>query len=218
MSNQGNTEAPKVQAAFTRERTDVSPTVFLSSILAQSSHPRYNNATQGDSMDTPGVGATQVYTIGHSDHSLDAFLALLRQNAIAIVVDVRSQPYSQWVPHFNRENLARDLRAAQIHYVFMGDSLGGRPADPMLYDPGDERPNYERLAASANYLAGIEQLLQLAAAERVAILCSEGDYHKCHRGRLIAPTLLERHVRVLHICPDGSLAEAEPEPRQLALF
>lgn len=158
------------------------------------------------------------YTIGHSDHTTQAFLDLLRQHEIALVADVRSQPYSQWVPQFNRENLVRDLLAAGIRYVFLGDSLGGRPQDRRLYDRGQPYPNYERLAASPAYLAGIEQLLQLAAAERVAILCSEGDCQNCHRGKLITPTLLERGVRVLHITPDGVLVDARAEPRQLTLL
>ena len=169
-------------------------------------------------MDTDAPEEITIYTIGHSDHPFDAFLALLRQHAIAALVDVRSQPYSQWVPQFNRENLARDLQATGIRYVFLGDALGGRPKDRKLYDPGQPYPNYERLAASPIYLDGIEQLLQLAAHERVAILCSEGDYHHCHRGKLITPTLLGREVRVLHIAPDGVLVDAAAEPRQLALL
>jgi len=112
----------------------------------------------------------QLYSIGHSDHTLEEFLDLLRRHEIAVVVDVRSQPYSQWVPQFNRENLARDLGAAGVRYVFMGDSLGGRPAERALYDPGEERPSYERLAQSASYQVGIEQLLELSAAERLAIM------------------------------------------------
>jgi len=174
-----------------------------------------------DVAETPNPDITQevtVYTVGHSDHATEAFLDLLRQHEIALVADVRSQPYSQWVPQFNRENLARDLQAAGIRYAFLGDSLGGRPKDRKLYDPGQPYPNYERLAASPGYLAGIEQLLQLAAAERVAILCSEGDYQNCHRGKLITPTLLARGARVLHITTDGALVDAAAEPRQLMLL
>jgi uncharacterized protein (DUF488 family) len=169
-------------------------------------------------MDTDAAKEITVYTVGHSDHTIAAFLLLLQQHSIALVVDVRSQPYSQWVPQFNRENLARDLEGARIGYFFLGDSLGGRPKDRTLYDPGQEHPSYERLASSPEYLAGIEQLLQLATKERVAILCSEGDHNKCHRGLLITPTLLARGARVLHIAPDGTLVDAETEPKQLTLF
>jgi uncharacterized protein (DUF488 family) len=169
-------------------------------------------------MDTDAAKEINVYTVGHSDHTTEAFVLLLQQHGIALVVDVRSQPYSQWVPQFNRENLARDLRAAGIRYAFMGNALGGRPTDRTLYDPGEDHPNYARLASSPDYLTGIEQLLQLAANERVAIMCSEGDHHKCHRGLLITPTLLARGARVLHIAPDGTLVDAQAEPKQLTLL
>jgi uncharacterized protein (DUF488 family) len=159
-----------------------------------------------------------IHTIGHSDHTTAAFIDLLRRHAITRVVDVRSQPYSRWAPQFNRETLARDLEDAGIAYRFMGDALGGRPADPALYDPGQERPDYERLAQTPAYLLGIDQLLELARSERVAVMCGEGDHRHCHRHLLVAQTLLARGARVLHIQPDGRTVEGERVARQLSLF
>ena len=159
-----------------------------------------------------------VYTLGHSDHELAAFLGLLRRHSIALVVDVRSQPYSRWASQFNREALARALQEAGLGYRFMGDLLGGRPSDSALYDPGQERPNYQRMAQTPAYQSGIDQLLDLARAACAAVMCGEGDHTHCHRNLLIAQTLLERGVRVQHIQPDGSLVEGEIEPRQLSLF
>jgi len=159
-----------------------------------------------------------IYTIGHSDHTTAAFVDLLRRHGITLVVDVRSQPYSRWAPQFNREVLARDLDDAGIAYRFMGDALGGRPTDPALYDPGQERPDYQRVEQTPAYQAGIDRLLDLAGAERVAVMCSESDHRRCHRHLLITQTLLGRGVRVLHIQPDGETVEAELEPQQLSLF
>ncbi len=159
-----------------------------------------------------------IHTIGHSDHELPAFLDLLRRHSISLVIDVRSQPYSRWAPQFNRETLARALQEAGLSYRFMGDSLGGRPADRALYDPGEERPNYGRVAATPAYQAGIDRLLELARTARVAILCSEGDHRHCHRNLLITQTLLERGVSVLHIQPDGAVIAGELPPQQLSLF
>ena len=161
-----------------------------------------------------------IHSIGHSDHTLEAFLELLRQQGIQRVVDVRSQPYSRWVPAFNRETLARALEEAGVAYVFMGDSLGGRPADPALYDPHDPsgRPGYARLAATETFQEGIERLIELAQNRPTAIMCSEGDYRQCHRGLLITPELLARGARVVHIQPDGETVEARPEAQQLTLF
>lgn len=168
---------------------------------------------------------TIVYSIGHSDHETETLVALLRRHGVVTVVDVRSQPYSRWVPQANRETLARALKDAGLAYVFMGDSLGGRPSDESLYDAGEEaespaasRPDYERIAATPSFRAGIQQLLTLAQSTTVAMMCSEGDYRRCHRALLIAPSLLEQGAQVLHIHPDGKTSEAQPEPKQLSLL
>jgi uncharacterized protein (DUF488 family) len=159
-----------------------------------------------------------IHTVGHSDHTTAAFVDLLHRHGITLVVDVRSQPYSRWVPQFNRETLARDLQNAGIAYRFMGDALGGRPADLALSDPGQERPDYQRVGQMPTYQTGIDQLLDLAGTEQVAVMCSEGDHRRCHRHLLVAQTLLERGVRVLHIQPDGTTVEGELVPQQLSLF
>jgi uncharacterized protein (DUF488 family) len=161
-----------------------------------------------------------IYTIGHSDHTTAAFIDLLRQHGITLVVDVRSQPYSRWTHQFNRETLARDLDGdeAGIAYQFMGDVLGGRPSDRTLYDPGQEHPDYRRVERTEAYRSGIERLLELARSERVAVMCSEGDHRHCHRHRLIAQTLLKRGVRVLHVQPDGRVVEGERMAEQLSFF
>jgi uncharacterized protein (DUF488 family) len=159
-----------------------------------------------------------IHTIGHSDHSTVELLDLLRRNEITLVVDVRSQPYSRWTHQFNRETLAHDLEEAGLTYRFMGDTLGGRPDDPTLYEPGEERPSYERMEQTAAYRSSIDKLLELAQAEPVALMCSEGDHHHCHRHLLITQTLLAREVKVFHIQPDGTKVSGEPIARQLSLF
>ena len=159
-----------------------------------------------------------IYTIGHSDHTLEAFVGLLRRHGITLVVDVRSQPYSRWAHQFNRETLVQELVNAGLAYQFMGDSLGGRPADPTLYDAGEERPDYERMEQTPVYRAGIDQLRSLIPTKRVAVMCSEGDHRLCHRHVLITQTLLDHGVQVLHIQPDGTTANGDRIPKQLSLF
>ncbi|MEE8391644.1 MAG: DUF488 domain-containing protein [Anaerolineae bacterium] len=159
-----------------------------------------------------------VYTVGHSDHTTKAFVDLLHRHEITLVVDVRSQPYSRWTHQFNRETLSHDLVDAGLVYQFMGASLGGRPVDPTLYDPGQEHPDYGRVEQTGVYQAGIDRLLELAQTEQVVVMCSEGDHRHCHRHLLIAQTLLGRGVRVLHIQPDGRTVEGERIAQQLSLF
>ena len=163
-------------------------------------------------------GQDTIYTIGHSNHPIEAFIALLKQHKIARVVDVRSQPYSQWAHQFNRELLAHDLLEAGIDYAHMGDRLGGRPKDLSFYTPGQGRPNYKKMAQDAAYRQGIADLLTESRQRRIAVMCSEGDYQECHRHLLITQTLLEADMRVLHIRPDGTCVEGTLEPEQLSLF
>jgi uncharacterized protein (DUF488 family) len=170
-------------------------------------------------------GEPIIYSIGHSDHDLPDLIALLRRHDVSTVVDVRSQPYSRWVPQANRETLARALEEAGLAYIFMGDVLGGRPTDPALYasdgalaDPSAVRPTYDLIAASPAFQEGLGRLLELARANTVAMMCSEGDHRHCHRALLITPQLLERDARVIHIRPDGQTIEARPAPKQLTLF
>jgi uncharacterized protein (DUF488 family) len=166
------------------------------------------------------TSAPIIYSIGHSDHELEDFIALLQLHGVNTVVDVRSQPYSRWVPQANRETLARALQEAGLTYVFQGESLGGRPADPSLYEPEQTEggPDYDRVAATPAFHAGLDELLNLASESTVAMMCSEGDYRRCHRTLLITPSLLDRGARVIHIRPDGETVEARPEPKQLSLF
>jgi uncharacterized protein (DUF488 family) len=156
-----------------------------------------------------------IFTIGHSNHSSEEFLQLLRQHSVACLVDVRSQPYSRYNPQFNRETLAATLRSAGIQYCDFGAALGGRPDDPTLYDAGSERPNYSRQRQAEQYLNGLQQLLQQAATAKTAIMCSEGDPNECHRTWLITPSLLDAGVTVQHILPDGQLVLGEKTYEQL---
>jgi uncharacterized protein (DUF488 family) len=153
---------------------------------------------------------TQIYTVGHSNHELEGFLALLKGHEVELLVDVRSSPYSRFVPHANRESLRPALEAAGIAYFWDGERLGGKPEG--------ERPDYDRMALEPAFQRGISDLISWAGKRRTAIMCSEGDHRRCHRQRLITPALLERDVRVLHIQPDGSLVDEDKEPRQLSLF
>lgn len=157
----------------------------------------------------------RIFTIGHSNHTIEAFVALLLGQGVQLLVDVRSQPYSRYSPHFNRDALAAALAAAGIHYRFLGDSLGGRPQQADLYDPGEERPNYARQRATPLYQAGVSSLLECAAHQPTAIMCSEGDPAHCHRSLLIGPSLFANNVVVLDIFPDGQVKAAEPPIEQL---
>ena len=157
-------------------------------------------------MRNPFMSVTQypVFTVGHSNHSTGAFLALLQAHGIDDVADVRSSPYSHYVTHFNREILNGTLGKVGIGYVFMGGELGGRPADRSYYDAVG-RVRYDRLADTDLVDDGIRRLIRGADERRIALMCTEKEPLECHRTLLVARVLAERGVAVAHILGDGRL-------------
>jgi len=151
---------------------------------------------------SPASPHPTIYSIGHSNHSLEVFLELLRLHAIDAVADVRSQPYSRYSPHFSREALAAAFEREEIRYVFLGQELGGRPQDDEFYDD-EGHVLYGHLAVSEQFLTGIERLEAGALRLRVAIMCSEEDPLHCHRRLLVARVLEQRGTEVRHIRRDG---------------
>jgi uncharacterized protein (DUF488 family) len=145
-----------------------------------------------------------IFSIGHSNQPLEAFLALLRQHAIQVLVDVRSSPYSKYVSHFNSTQLATAVKQAGIKYTFMGKELGGRPDGDEFYD-ADSHVLYNRVAESSFFLNGIKRLKEGGKTYRVAIMCSEEDPIACHRHLLIGRVLTEQGVHLLHIRGDGHI-------------
>jgi uncharacterized protein (DUF488 family) len=143
------------------------------------------------------------YTIGHSNHTIEKFVELLRAHAIAVIADVRSHPYSRFNPQFNRENLQAELRSADVQYVFLGKELGARSDDPACYVDG--KVEYDRLAQSTLFQAGLERLVAGAQSHRVALMCAEKDPLTCHRAILVSRHLEKRGVTSLHILEDGQL-------------
>lgn len=174
----------------------------------------------------PVYKPTKLWTIGHSNHPADRFLARLQQHGIETVVDVRSQPYSRFSPHFRQSRLRGLLSGIGIGYVFLGEELGGRPKEPEFYDEtGNVR--YDRVARTERFADGLRRLMAAAATQQVAAMCGEEDPAHCHRRLLITRALLRHGTRptVIHIRGDGRLvSESEIEAGalvtepQLALF
>ena len=162
----------------------------------------------------------KLFSIGHSNATIEAFLDLLRRNEIVVLVDTRSQPYSRYTTHFSREALKQSLIENGIEYVYLGRQIGGRPEGEEFYFQSG-KVDYDLVAESEIYLAGIEQLLKLAQQRRVAFMCAEADYKHCHRYWLITKTLTGRGVEVEHILHSGEVIKStatEFEPVQPSLF
>jgi uncharacterized protein (DUF488 family) len=150
------------------------------------------------------ASAPALWTIGHSNHELDRFLALVRGAAIAYVVDVRSSPYSRYSPQFNREQLERALARNSIGYLFLGTALGGRPDQDEHYD-ADGHALYAPMAARPEFQQGIARVLHGATRHRLGLLCGCGRPQDCHRRLLVGKVLCERGAELRHVLPDGDV-------------
>jgi uncharacterized protein (DUF488 family) len=147
-----------------------------------------------------------ILTIGYGLREIAELIVLLKRHGVEYVGDVRSVPYSRR-PEYAREQLERLLGAAEIRYVFLGGTLGGRPDDPGCYDD-DGHVDYDRCRTAPAFLSGIERV-ETAYRDRhpLALLCSEARPSDCHRSKLLAEMLVERGVPVAHIDERGELVE-----------
>ena len=149
-----------------------------------------------------------IYTVGHSNVPISQFVDLLQTFKIAVVVDVRSRPFSKYATQFNKDLIRQSLVENNIIYVYMGDLLGGKPEDKKYYNRGGY-VMYDRLAESPSFQTGISRLMKGIALYRVTIMCSEEDPTNCHRRLLIGKVLMEREVNVLHIRKGGIIQTEE---------
>ncbi|MGC3991861.1 MAG: DUF488 domain-containing protein [Chthoniobacteraceae bacterium] len=147
--------------------------------------------------------ASQVFTIGHSNHQPEVFLELLQRHRVEAVADVRSAPFSRFNPQFNRERIEAFLKEHGLHYVFLGDELGARTKDRTCYVRG--RVQYGRLAQTALFTEGLNRVLQGARHYRIALMCAEKEPLECHRTLLVAKALVTHGMPVTHIHADGHL-------------
>jgi uncharacterized protein (DUF488 family) len=154
-----------------------------------------------------------VFTIGHSNRTSDEFLALLLENELTAVADVRSQPYSRVNPQFNRESLAEFLAKHQIAYVFLGEELGARSRDPSCYVDG--KVQYDALARTRLFEQGLDRVEKGTLRYRLALMCAEKEPLACHRFILVARHLARRGFQLKHIIDPGVVEDHEASVARL---
>ena len=157
----------------------------------------------------------RVWTVGHSNHTIEAFLTILRAHGIERVIDVRRSPVSRKWPHFDAASLAKSLPAAGLDYAGMPE-LGGRrkprPDSPHVAWRVDAFRGYADFMDSAEFGRSLEKAMELARERRSALTCAEALPWRCHRS-ILADAFLARGWRVLEI-----VNETEPRPHKLPEF
>jgi uncharacterized protein (DUF488 family) len=177
----------------------------------------------------------ELFTIGHSNHTVETFVTLLRQHGITAIGDVRSRPHSRFLPHFNRVELQKALESEGMRYVFLGRELGARPDNPECYLDG--KAVYEKIAATDDFHEGIQKIWRGLKKHRIALMCAEQDPLTCHRAILVCHHLCNFNLPIAHILKNGELeshshleermlikhslnqfSDTKEEPVQLSLF
>lgn len=154
-----------------------------------------------------------LYSIGHSNRSIEEFLSLLRANGIRALADVRQFTRSRANPQFNGDDLPRSLADQRIRYEHIKD-LGGRRSSKLKESPNGFWENaafrsYADYALGNEFEKGLEKLLSLTQSGSTAMMCAEAVWWRCHR-RIITDYLLSRGHSVLHV-----ISEAPPKPATL---
>ena len=137
-----------------------------------------------------------LFTIGHSNHSIEAFVRLLLVYNIAQVVDVRSFPSSRFSPQFNGQALKDALAAVGIDYIYAGQQLGGR-----------KRLAYSEQRQTPGFRQALRELIKQSQERPTAMMCAEEDPYQCHRRFLISRSLMEdfAFLDIEHIRKDATL-------------
>ena len=155
------------------------------------------------------IGDLACYTIGHSKHSIEEFVELLKHEGIDFIIDVRSVPYSRFAPQFNLKTIESRFSEYKIAYKYMGDVIGGRFKEPEFLDH-EGRVDFLKAAKGERFQQGLESVVStISGGKRVAIMCTEKDPLNCHRFLLISHDLSERGIRMIHIMADGIRIENE---------
>lgn len=142
-----------------------------------------------------------IYTIGHSTHPLDVFIAMLLANEITHLLDVRTIPRSRRNPQFNQETLASALRASNIDYRHLPGLGGLRHARKDSINGGWRNASFRGYAdymQTPDFAGNIQIVLAMAASGPCALMCAEAVPWRCHRS-LIADALVLRGLRIEHI-------------------
>ena len=159
----------------------------------------------------------KLYTVGHSNQTLEEFLSLLQCHKVNCVVDVRSVPASKYAPQFNEESLKSFLKLHDIQYLAFGDEFGARRTDCIN---NEGQVDFEVAVTTPLFQQGAKRLMKgLEKGFCIALMCSEADPLECHRFSLVSRYFHNQGIEVLHILKDAELAtQVEVEKRMVNEF
>ncbi|MBA4490810.1 DUF488 family protein [uncultured Paracoccus sp.] len=160
---------------------------------------------------------TPFFTVGHSDRSLQDFIALIRDAGVGCVADIRKMPMSRANPQFNQDVLSAALAAEGIGYEHVAHLGGLRgkardvPFEVNALWRNRSFHNYADYALSPEFRSGLDHILRQGAEQPLTVMCSEAVWWRCHR-RIVADYLIAQGRQVLHVMGEGRLEPAVLTP------
>ncbi len=145
--------------------------------------------------------ALTIFTIGHSTHSIEEFVEILKEHNIKLIIDVRTIPRSRHNPQYNSDELPAALQEHDIGYEHMSGLGGLRHAKKDSINMAWENASFRGFAdymQTEEFERGLDQLIELARTNPTAIMCAEAVPWRCHRS-LIGDALIARKVKVIDI-------------------
>lgn len=154
----------------------------------------------------------KIYTIGHSIQSIEEFYKMIHKFGIDCIIDVRSMPFSQHAPQFNKEPLKLFLNRCNIIYANFGTEFGARRTDCLVPTIKDginvQQVNFEKGVHTENFQRGIQRLNKaLSQGRNISLMCTESNPLDCHRFSFISRYLFDNKYDVYHITRDKSTKE-----------
>lgn len=157
-----------------------------------------------------------IYTIGHSNYSIEGFVNMLRKYEIDVVVDIRGTPYSKYNTQYNKEALCNSLKELGFKYIYMGSEFAAQRDNKLIYT-WEGYSDFEKVINEPSFINGVERLKKgLAKGYRIVLLGAKQDPVNCHRFALVGRELYKRGFNVKHIEDDLSTSsQLELEERML---
>ncbi|SCK03057.1 Uncharacterized conserved protein [uncultured Clostridium sp.] len=157
-----------------------------------------------------------IYTIGHSNYSIERFVEMLRKYKIDVVVDIRGTPYSKYNTQYNKEALGNTLKDLGFKYIYMGNEFAAQRDNKLIYT-WEGYSDFEKVIKEPSFINGVERLKKgLAKGYRIVLLGAKQDPVNCHRFALVGRELYKRGFDVKHIEDDLSTSsQLEVEERML---
>lgn len=154
----------------------------------------------------------KIYTIGHSLQSIEEFYEMIHKFGVNCIIDVRSMPFSQHAPQFNKEHLKLFLNKCNIIYAHFGTEFGARRTDCLVSTIKNgvsvQQVNFEKGTLTENFQRGILRLNKaLSQGRNISLMCTESNPLDCHRFSFISRYLFDNNYDVFHITRDKSTKE-----------